>query len=41
MKKLFLVLLLTFCLSAPVLALEPEQIDLEGGKGTISLSLQD
>jgi len=41
MKKLFLVLLLTFCLSAPVLALEPEKIDLEGGKGTISLSLRD
>ena len=41
MKKLFLVLLLTFCLSAPVLSLEPAKIDLEGGKGTLSLSLRD
>ena len=41
MKKLFLVLLLTFCLSAPVLAFEPEKIDLEGEKGTLYLSLQE
>ena len=41
MKKLFLVLLLTFCLSAPVLALEPEKIDIEGERGTLSLSLRN